>query len=42
MAVPVGTSVRMPGAFGFDDDEDEVAELNELVLGVRKLGVIEG
>lgn len=36
MAVPVGAGVRMPGSFGFDDDE---ADLNELVLGVRKLEV---
>jgi len=36
MAVPVGTGVRMPGSFGFDDDE---AELDELVMSVRKLGV---
>ena len=37
MAVPVGTGVRMPGSFGFDDDDD--AELDELVLSVRKLGI---
>jgi len=37
MAVPVGTGVRMPGSFGFDDDDE--AELDELVLSVRKLGI---
>jgi hypothetical protein len=38
MAVPVGAGVRMPGSFGFGFDDDE-AELDELVLRVRKLGV---
>jgi len=37
MAVPVSTGVRMPGSFEFDDDE---AEVDELVLSVRKLGVV--
>lgn len=38
MAVPVGAGVRMPGSFGFGFDDDE-AELDELVLRVRKMGV---
>jgi hypothetical protein len=38
MAVPVGAGVRMPGSFGFGFDDDE-AELDELVVRVRKLGV---
>jgi hypothetical protein len=39
----VGTNVRMPGSFGCDDDEEEeeVAEVDALVLGIRKLGVKE-
>jgi len=37
--VPVGTGsgVRMPGSFECDDDDE--AELDALVVGIRKLGV---
>ena len=37
--VPVGTGsgVRMPGSFECDDDDE--TELDELVVGIRKLGV---
>jgi hypothetical protein len=36
----VGTDIRMPGSFGCDDDEEE-AEVDALILGIRKLGVRE-
>ena len=40
MVLPVvSTGVRMPGSFGCDDDDDEEAGVNDLILGIRKLGV---
>ena len=37
----VSTGVRMPGSFGCDDDDEE-AEVDDLILGIRTLGVKEG
>ena len=37
----VSTGVRMPGSFGIDDDDEEEAEVDELILGIGKLGVEE-
>jgi hypothetical protein len=37
----IGKNVRMPGSFGCDDDEEEEAEVDALVLGIHKLGVTE-
>lgn len=44
VAVPVvvNTGARMPGSFGCDDDDEEEAEVDALILGIRKLGVKEG
>jgi hypothetical protein len=42
MLVPVvSTGVRMPGSFGCDDDDEEEAEVDALILGIRELGVVD-
>jgi hypothetical protein len=35
--VPVRTGMRMPGSFGCGDDD----EVNELIQGIRELGVMD-
>jgi len=42
VAPVVSTGARMPGSFGCDDDDEEEAEVDDLILGIRKLGVKEG